>query len=142
VQTTGSKGFHVVVPLDRSADFDEARGFARSVAELLVLRRPDDYTLEQRKDRRRGRVFLDTLRNAYGATAVAPYSLRALPGAPVATPIDWDELDAGASPRDWTLESIPRRLAHKDDPWRDMMRHACGIGGRREKVKELLAKER
>jgi bifunctional non-homologous end joining protein LigD len=97
VQTTGSKGFHVVVPLDRSLDFDEVRRFARNVALVLVRRHEDKYTLEQRKNKRKGRIFLDTLRNSYGATAVAPYAVRALAGAPVATPLEWQEVEGGAS---------------------------------------------
>jgi bifunctional non-homologous end joining protein LigD len=141
VQTTGSKGFHVVVPLDRSAGFDEVRGFARDAALLLVRRRGDKYTLEQRKKKRKGRIFLDMLRNSYGATAVAPYSVRALPGAPVATPLEWREVERGASPRDWTMESIPKRLAHKKDPWTGLMGHARSIKRRRKKLRRLVDQE-
>jgi len=141
VQTTGSKGFHVVVPLDRSAGFDEVRDFARDAALLMVRRHGDKYTLEQRKKKRRGRIFLDMLRNSYGATAVAPYSVRALPGAPVATPLEWQEVEGGASPRDWTIENIPKRLAHKKDPWSDLKGHARSIGSRREKLRKLLDQE-
>lgn len=72
--------------MDRNLEFDEVRRFARDVALLLVRRHEEKYTLEQRKDKRTGRIFLDTLRNSYGATAVAPYAVRALPDAPVATP--------------------------------------------------------
>lgn len=141
VQATGSKGFHVVVPLDRSAGFDEVRRFAGDVARLLAARRPERYTLEQRKDKRRGRIFLDKLRNAYGATAVAPYSVRARPGATVATPLDWEEIDAGAAPGGWTIESIPRRLAHKKDPWFGLMRHARSLGRRRQMLDDLLRRQ-
>jgi bifunctional non-homologous end joining protein LigD len=142
VQTTGSKGFHVVVPLDRSAGFDEVRGFAHDVALLLVRRRPDVYALEQRKKDRGGRIFLDMLRNAYGATSVAPYAVRARPTAPVATPVDWHEVEAGASPRDWTMQSIPNRLARKNDPWAGLMRHARSITSRREDLDSLLDREK
>ncbi|MEJ2208769.1 MAG: non-homologous end-joining DNA ligase [Anaerolineae bacterium] len=141
VQTTGSKGFHVVVPLDRSQSFDPVRQFAHDVALLLVRRHPDRYTLEQRKKKRGDRIFLDMLRNAYGATSVAPYAVRARPGAPVATPVDWDEVERGASPRDWTIRSVPDRLAQKDDPWAGLMRHARSLAGRRERLDELLARE-
>jgi bifunctional non-homologous end joining protein LigD len=141
VQTTGSKGFHVVVPLDRSAGFDEVRQFAHDVALLLVRRHEEKYTLEERKKKRRGRIFLDMLRNAYGATSVAPYAVRARPGAPVATPLDWHEVEAGASPRDWTMESVPRRLGQKEDPWADMIRHARSIASRREQLDDLLDQE-
>lgn len=138
VQTTGSKGFHVIVPLDCSADFDAVRAFARDAARVLVRRHEDRYTLEQRKAKRKGRIFLDTLRNAYGATSVAPYSVRARPGAPVATPLDWDEVEAGASPRDWTIREIPKRLGQKEDPWSSLMRHGRSIAGRRETLDALL----
>ncbi len=141
VQTTGSKGFHVLVPLDGKDDFDTVRAFARDVALLLVRRRPDRYTLAQRKNKRGGRIFLDTLRNAYGATAVAPYAVRARPGAPVATPLDWDELARGASPQGWTLENLPDRLGQKDDPWADLRRRARSVSPRRDDLSKLLDAE-
>ncbi|MGD8849456.1 MAG: non-homologous end-joining DNA ligase [Anaerolineales bacterium] len=139
VQTTGSEGFHVVVPLDRKQDFDAVREFATQIARVLVKRHDEKYTLEQRKKKREGRIFLDMLRNAYGATSVAPYSVRAHAGAPVATPISWDELREGASPRDWTLKSIPRRLGLIEDPWSGIMRHAQSTQNRILKVQELSA---
>ena len=141
VQTTGSKGFHVIVPLDRSLGFDRVRQFARDVALLLVRRHQDRYTLEHRKVERGDRIFLDMLRNAYGATSVAPYAVRARPGAPVATPVGWQEVEQGASPRDWTIRSLPDRLARKEDPWAGLMRHALSLAGRRERLDELLARE-
>ena len=142
VQTTGSKGFHVVVPLDRRQGFGPVRQFAHDVALLLVRRHQERYTLEQRKKKRGGRILLDMLRNAYGATSVAPYAVRARPGAPVATPVDWHEVEAGASPRDWTIRNVPDRLAQKDDPWAGLMRHALSLAGRRERLDELLAREK
>jgi bifunctional non-homologous end joining protein LigD len=141
VQTTGSKGFHVVVPLDRSSGFDNVRQFAHDVALVLVRRYEDRYTLEQRKKEREGRIFLDALRNSYGATSVAPYGVRALPGAPVATPLEWEEVEEGASPRDWTIQNIPRRLAQKKDPWAELIRHPRSIASRREDLDELLGQE-
>jgi bifunctional non-homologous end joining protein LigD len=141
VQTTGSKGFHVVVPLDRALAFDDVRQFAHDVALLLVRRHPDRFTVQQRKEHRRGRVFVDTLRNAYGATAAAPYTVRALPGAPVATPIEWDELEAGVEPRSWDISSVPNRMAQRDDPWASMMRHARSLAGRRKRLDEMLSEQ-
>ncbi|MFW5866815.1 MAG: non-homologous end-joining DNA ligase [Armatimonadota bacterium] len=141
VMTTGSKGYHLVIPLDRSADFDEVREFAHDVALVLVRRHEDTYTLQQRKNKRGERVFLDVLRNSYGATAVAPYAVRAREGAPVATPISWDELEGGADPREWTIESVPDRLAQKGDPWAGMMRHARSVGSRRADLDEMLDDE-
>ena len=123
VQTTGSRGFHVVAPLDGTSDEETVRLAIRRLADDLAAREPDQFTTEQRKAKRAGRIFLDTNRNGYGQTAVAPYSLRARPGAPVATPIEWDELST-ATPDKYTLRSIPRRLARKADPWQDIREHA------------------
>lgn len=141
VQTTGSKGYHLVVPLDRSLEFDAVRKFAMGTAKVLAARYPDRYTVELRRNRRRGRVFLDTLRNSYGATAVAPYGVRPLPGAPVATPLTWKELEDGASPRDWTVQNIPERMDTTEDPWRSIRRHGISLNSRNEKLGSLLRTE-
>ncbi len=128
VMTTGSRGLHVVVPLDRSAGFDTARAFARGLAEELAEAHPERLTVEQRKDKRGRRLFLDVLRNAYGQTTIAPYSLRTKPGAPVATPLDWDELTAELRPDGWRLANIFRRLAQKPDPWAGIDAQAVQLG--------------
>jgi len=106
VMTTGSRGLHVHVPLERRAEFDGVKGFARGVARLLADRHDDRLTVEVRKDKRKGRVFVDYLRNEYAQTAVAPYGVRARKDAPVAAPIDWDELEAQ---RNVQLFPQPRR---------------------------------
>lgn len=125
VMTTGSRGLHVVAPIRPTTDFDTVRDFAREIANALVERDPRQFTAEQRKDRRGSRLFVDYLRNAYAQTAVAPYAVRALPDAPVATPLDWDELGgSGLHARRYTIHNIGRRLARKPDPWIDMDRHA------------------
>ena len=122
VKTTGSKGLHVVAPLDRRASYDEVRSFAVRVATLLADR-DDRLTMEVRKAKRRGRVLIDIGRNAYGQTAVPPYAVRARAGAPVATPVGWDE-DEGRSltPRRYTVRNLSRRLAREGDPWAGMRR--------------------
>ncbi len=118
VRTSGGKGLHVHVPLNRRARFDDVRGFARAVAEVLVRRFPDQLTIEQRKEARSGRLFLDVMRNAYAQTIVAPYAVRARPGAPVATPLHWAELgDAALAPSRFTIHTIRERLAGAPDPW-------------------------
>jgi bifunctional non-homologous end joining protein LigD len=122
VMTTGSAGYHVLVPLDRSADFDAAHEVARKLSEQIVGLLPDETTAAQRKDRREGKVFVDYLRNSYAQTTVAPYSVRALPGAPIATPISWDELSR-SEPRSWSMGNIFRRLGQVDDPWRSLPDH-------------------
>lgn len=138
VATTGSRGLHVVVALDRSADFDAVRRFARSAAAVIAARRPDARTTELRKDKRRGRLFLDVGRNAYAQTAVAPYSLRALPGAPVATPVTWEELsDRSVHARSWTWKNIFRRLGQREDPWSGMARHAASLTHAAERLDAL-----
>lgn len=126
VTTTGSRGLHVVAPLKRNLDFEASRALARMVANALAQREPERFTLEQRKKKRRGRLYLDIGRNAYGQTAILPYSLRALPGAPVATPLEWEELGRkGQGPQKYHLKNIRRRLARKADPWRNFFAHAA-----------------
>ncbi|MBA1148533.1 ATP-dependent DNA ligase [Ectothiorhodospiraceae bacterium WFHF3C12] len=125
VMTTGSRGLHVVAPLRRETGFDEVRALAREMAARLVAHYPDELTVEQRKDQRGGRVYLDVMRNAYGQTTVLPYSVRARPGAPVAMPIDLAELDRRTlGPQDWHLGNAHRRLEKHGDPWAGLRRHA------------------
>ena len=126
VQTTGSRGLHVVVPLQGKQSFDRTREFALDLARELAQGFPGEMTVEQRKHKRGDRVFLDCLRNAYGQTAVAPYSLRARPGAPCATPLTWREALASDMRADrYGMKNIFRRLARTDDPWRGIGRHAA-----------------
>lgn len=137
--TTGSRGMHVVVPLDRSTEFDRVRTFARDLAEVLARRNPDQLTVKQRKKKRKGRLFLDYLRNSYGQTSVAPYSLRPLPGAPVATPLDWSEVhDRDLRSQSYTVDNIFRRMGQKEDPWHDFLQHTRTLDESRQKVDELL----
>jgi bifunctional non-homologous end joining protein LigD len=128
VMTTGSRGLHVVVPIARERSFDEVRGVAHRLVEQLARRAPDRLTVEMAKADRQGRLFLDYLRNAYGQTAVAPYAIRAKPGAPVATPLDWEELgDSSLHSQSYTLKNIFRRLGQKTDPWRDIREQAQSL---------------
>jgi bifunctional non-homologous end joining protein LigD len=142
VMTTGSRGLHVVVPLRREAGFDEVRDTSRRLAELAVSRSPELLTLAQRKNRRGEKVFVDTLRNARAQTAVAPYAVRARPGAPVATPLSRDELGrSDIQPRKWTIENLFRRLGSKDDPWKGMGRHRVSPSLLRERIDRLQEAE-
>jgi bifunctional non-homologous end joining protein LigD len=136
LMTTGSRGLHVVAPLDRSAGFGESRALARSLAQVLVARHPERFTLEQRKNRRGERLYLDTARNGYAQTAVAPYAVRALPGAPVATPLVWDELSR-TGPQRFTARNVPRRLAAKGDPWGGIERDAAALSDARAMLARL-----
>lgn len=128
VKTSGSKGLHVHVPLDRRAAFKEVRAFARAVAEVVVAAEPDRLTIEHRKANRAGRVFVDILRNGYGQTAVPPFAVRARPGAPVAAPVGWDEVRRPRlGPRSYTVGNIGRRLARGTDPWKGFRRRASSL---------------
>jgi bifunctional non-homologous end joining protein LigD len=136
--TTGSRGLHVVTPLRRDRDFDVVRSFAQQVARLLAARNPSVLTVELRLAKRAGRIYVDVGRNAYGQHAVAPYAVRALPSAPVATPLRWDELsDRRLRPQRWSVANILQRLAEWGDPWADMSRHARSLGAASRKVDRL-----
>jgi bifunctional non-homologous end joining protein LigD len=138
-QVTGSKGVHVWTPLRRRAGSDEVRAFARDVARVLAQRHPDELTDEWRKEKRDGRILVDTARNTYAQTAVPPYAVRPRPGAPVATPLEWDELsDSKLRPDRWTVKNVLRRLAAKGDPWSDINSYARGISRARRRVESLL----
>ena len=141
VQTSGSRGFHVVAPLRPGAGFEEVGALAADAAELLAGRDPERLTVERRKAKRGERLFLDTGRNAYAQTAVAPYSVRPKDGAPVATPIDWSELSR-TEPQSYNLRNLPRRLARKDDPWRAIDAGARPYGPARERLDELRNRKR
>ena len=142
VMTTGSRGLHVVVPLDRGMEFDPVREIAKEIASVAVMRHPGRLTLEIRKEKRKGRIFLDTLRNAYAQTSVPPYAVRPLPGAPVATPLGWDELkDPGISSVSYTIANISLRLGQKEDPMKDMFRHAVSLEDHHEDLKALTGQK-
>jgi len=123
LKTTGGKGLHVVVPLEATRGWDEAKAFCRAVAELLVRTFPDRFTSKITKLRREGRIFVDYLRNAEGATAVAPYSARAKAGAPVAMPIDWEDLGTDMRFGHFNVRNVPELLRRrKRDPWEGLAR--------------------
>jgi bifunctional non-homologous end joining protein LigD len=135
-KTTGGKGLHLTVPLDRRADFDTVRRFARDVADLLAARQPDRLTTEQRKDKRKGRLYLDAMRNAYAQTAVPPYAARARPSATVATPLDWSEVeDRSLRPSSFTIASALERTG---DPWKDLRRHGRSLSRARSRLNALI----
>ncbi|MDF2823121.1 MAG: ligase [Mycobacterium sp.] len=136
VKTTGSRGYHVVVPLRQRESFDETRRFARDVAEVLASRAPDLLTTEHRKADRGDKVYLDVARNGYGQTAAPPYVVRARPTAPVSTPIEWYELDR-VTPDEYTVHTILQRLSRRGDSWHGMRRRAHGLDRAREKLTRL-----
>jgi bifunctional non-homologous end joining protein LigD len=131
--TTGSRGLHMIVPLRRGPDFDEVRHFAHRVAETLAAAHPDRLTTAARKKDRGDRLYLDVQRNAYAQTAVAPYTVRAKPGAPVATPLTRDQLDDPAlHARRWTVADAVAQA--RTDPWADLMRRARDLGPARRRL--------
>lgn len=138
VMTTGSRGVHIVVPLKPIYTNDEVVSFAREIAEYLIGHYPQKLTLSMPKHGRGDRVFLDIYRNSYAHHGVAPYSVRALPGAPVATPVTWQELlNKGVTSQSYTIYNIFRRLAQKDDPWKGMTSHAHTLENARKKLHNL-----
>jgi bifunctional non-homologous end joining protein LigD len=125
---TGSKGVHVVAPLRRTATADAVRARAGELGQELADRDPDRLTTAWRKEKRGGRVLVDTARNTYAQTVVAPYAVRALPAAPVAVPLAWEELeDPGLHAQRWTLRTLPERLDAVGDPWAGIARHARAL---------------
>ena len=138
VQTSGSRGYHVVMPLQPGPDVEVVRDFAAELAALVAARDPDRLSVDWRKEKRHGRLLLDTARNGYAQTLVAPYSVRPRPEAPVATPIDWSELGR-VEPRTYTLANLRRRLARKPDPWAGMPAQAGPFDPARARLSELLA---
>lgn len=132
---TGSRGLHVVVALRRTTDTSEVHEFARLVGAALAEQHPDTLTVEFRRAKRGDRIFVDVNRNGYGQHAVAPYAVRSLSNAPVATPLHWDELsDRKLSPQGWTVETLPRRLASEGDPWTGFARTARALGPARRRL--------
>jgi bifunctional non-homologous end joining protein LigD len=118
VKTTGGKGLHVVVPIKRKYHWEEVKNFTHEFVNVLVEEKPREFISVMTKAKRTGKIFLDYLRNGRGATAVSPYSSRAREGATVATPIHWDELTAKLKPENFTVLTVPKRLAKlKADPW-------------------------
>jgi bifunctional non-homologous end joining protein LigD len=118
VKTTGGKGLHVVVPLAPPARWEKVKEFALGIAEVMASRHPDRYTATVAKRNRKGRIFVDYLRNTRGATAVAAYSARARAGAPVSTPLAWEEVGGMVSPARFTVSGVATRVRHlAEDPW-------------------------
>lgn len=123
IKTSGSKGFHIAVPLDGKSDFGTVGRFAHVVGEVLVKRDPDNLTQEFAKVDRGGRILVDTGRNGYSATFAAAYTLRAKPGAPVSAPCSWEEVERGeVGPKSFTLRMMAQRVSEVGDLWAEMLR--------------------
>ncbi len=135
LKTTGSRGLHVVIPLQRRENFDSVREFARQLAATVVSQAPDERTLESLKAHRGNRVFIDTNRNAYAQLVAPAYAVRARKGAPVSLPIDWNELrKKNLRPDGITIRSIFERLDKGEDPWADFWRSGVSLAKARRKL--------
>jgi bifunctional non-homologous end joining protein LigD len=135
VKTTGGKGLHVVAPIARKYTWAEVKQFAKEVADMLVSTAPDQYIATMSKAARRGKIFIDYLRNERGATAVVAYSSRAKAGAPVSTPSAWEELARVKSPQQFTVQNLPKRLKNlRSDPWAELPKLRQAIDSPRKKV--------
>lgn len=139
VKTSGSKGFHIVVPLDAETKMGQVERFANGVGKLFVSHAPDHLTQEFNKVDRRGRIYVDTGRNGYSATFAAAYTIRAKPGAPVSAPCTWEEVERGkVEPRTFTLRNMPERIAQVGDVWADMRRRGRSLKRPMEKLRRLV----
>ena len=139
---TGSSGIHLVVPLDQSDNFDSVRAFAKNIAHYTAKVYPEKFTAEIRKEKRKGRLFVDYLRNSYAQTAICPFSARAFENAPVAVPIGWDELQNGIkSAQAFTIDTISNRLKYKSNPWEDLFRNPYSLDGVISKLENLSEKK-
>ena len=142
VKTSGSKGFHIVVPLDGDADFELTWRFAHGAGALLVKRHPEMFTQEFIKTDRRGRILIDTGRNGMGATFAAVYAVRPKPGAPVSTPCTWQEVEQGtAAPQTFTVRNLGPRIAAVGDLWRDIAGDARSLRDPMAALDRQLTKE-
>jgi bifunctional non-homologous end joining protein LigD len=138
IKTSGSKGFHIAVPLDGKSDFGVVARFAHTVGKILVQRDPDNLTQEFSKVDRGGRILVDTGRNGYSATYAATYTVRAKPGAPVSAPCTWDELERGeVGPGTFTLRNMAQRIAAVGDLWADLLKSKRSLKRPLERLKPL-----
>jgi bifunctional non-homologous end joining protein LigD len=142
LKTSGSKGFHIVVPLDGTSGFEVAWRFAHAVGAVLVQRHPAQLTQEFLKTERAGRILIDTGRNGHGATFAAAYALRPKPGAPVSAPCTWQELESGlATPQSFRLRTLRERVERVGDLWGDLHERGYALSGPLERVSAMLSPE-
>ena len=138
VKTSGSKGFHIVVPLDGTAGFGDVSRFAGLVGRTLVVRHPETLTQEFSKKDRAGRIYVDTGRNGYSATLAAAYAVRPKPGAPVSAPCTWMEVEQGSvAPRTFTLRTMADRVNAAGDLWSDMLRHRWSLARPMDRLRRM-----
>jgi bifunctional non-homologous end joining protein LigD len=138
VKTTGSKGFHIVVPLDGDTEMESVARFAHGVGALFISRSPETLTAEFSKVDRKGRIYVDTGRNGYSATFAAAYTVRARRGAPVSAPCTWEEIERGeVDPGTFTVGNMAARIAKTGDLWGDLRRRARSLARPIDRLKKL-----
>jgi bifunctional non-homologous end joining protein LigD len=140
IKTTGSKGFHILVPLDGKSNMSEVARFAETVGRLFVSLAPEHLTQEFNKVDRKGRIYVDTGRNGYSATFAAAYTVRAKPGAPVSAPCTWEEIEKGSvDPGSFNLRNMAARIKKSGDLWADMLRKRRSLKKPIEKLKRMAS---
>ena len=140
IKTSGSKGFHIAIPLDGKSDFGSVAHFAHVVGRIMVKRYPEHLTQEFAKVDRGGRILVDTGRNGYSATYAATYTVRAKPGAPVSAPCTWEEVEKGdVGPRTFTLRTMAQRISAVGDLWSDLLKKKRSLKRPLERLKKLSA---
>lgn len=138
VKTSGSKGFHIVVPLDGKSTTDDVMRFASTFGQVFVSLAPDHLTLEFAKADRKGRIYMDTGRNGYSATFAAAYTVRAKTGAPVSAPCTWEEIEKGkVEPASFSLRNMPARIKKVGDLWSDLLRRGRSLTRPTEKLMKM-----
>ncbi|NGX62883.1 MAG: hypothetical protein KR126chlam6_00285 [Candidatus Anoxychlamydiales bacterium] len=135
LMTTGSKGLHIIVPIKRDFTFDEVRHFAKNIATILVNKDSTKYTIETRKEKRKNRIFIDYLRNAFAQTAISAYSIRAIENAPIATPITFNELSAGLTAQKFNIKNI---LKKSSNPFSSINSRPSSLKNAMKNIEKLL----
>ena len=139
VKTSGSKGYHIIVPVDGKSTTEEVERFAHHVGRLLVSHAPNHLTQEFNKVDRKGRIYVDTGRNGYSATFATAYTVRAKKGAPVSTPCTWKEIEKGTvNPNTFTVRNVPARIKKAGDVWADLPKSTPSLKRPIEKLRKLL----
>ncbi|NGX28603.1 MAG: hypothetical protein K940chlam1_00786 [Candidatus Anoxychlamydiales bacterium] len=135
LMTTGSKGLHIIVPIKPNNTFEEVRKIAKNIASILVDKYPSKYTIELRKEKRKNRVFIDYLRNSFAQTSVAPYSIRAIEAAPIATPITFDELNKNLNAQKFNIKNI---FSRKQNPFASLNSKRVSLKTAIKKIEKML----
>ncbi|MDT0675417.1 non-homologous end-joining DNA ligase [Autumnicola musiva] len=138
LMNTGSRGLHLAIPLRPQKNFDEVRGFAQEITIYLEKQHPEKFTTATRKNKRENKLYLDVARNGMGQTTVAPYSIRPIPGAPIATPIDWQELSTLDTAQKYNIKNIFRRMGRKEDPWKNIENLATTLDAAKTAFEKII----